>query len=208
MSSFIEGLVAGYGIAVPVGAVAVLIVNVAIRCGFGIGFIAGAGAATADLFYAVLASAAGSVLVAVLETVSSQLRILSGTVLIGLGVYGLWEGLRRSDEREKSAKVCGPMRMYGQFLGITVINPLTVVYFTALILGRGAAASDLLEGHLLFVIGVGVSSLSWQTVLAGLGGIARSRLSKRFHLSATIIGNLIVIGLGLRILLVGTIQLL
>lgn len=44
MATFLLGVVAGLGIAIPVGAIAVLIVQVEIRCGFWCGTSAGAGA--------------------------------------------------------------------------------------------------------------------------------------------------------------------
>lgn len=201
MSSFIEGLIAGYGIAVAVGAIAILIVNMSMGCGFKIGFMAGAGAATADLFYAILATVAGTALIAVLGPVASQLRVISGLVLIGLGGSGLWRGLKCSSQQKKTAEVCGPLRMYAQFLGITMINPLTVVYFTAFILGRDPCASINLGTHLPFAIGVGLASLSWQTLLAAVGGIAHDRLTGRFQLLAAISGNLLIVFFGVRILL-------
>ena len=202
MYPFIEGLIAGYGIAIPVGAVAILIVNTAIRCGFRIGFLAGAGAATADVLYAILASIAGVALTVALQPLAVPLRLLGGLVLIGLGCAGLWQGLRRSGQPNRTAEACAPLRTYAQFVGITIINPLTVVYFTAFIIGRDAAAASFsLAANLLFVLGVGLSSLSWQTLLAALGGIAGNRLSPRFQLLATVLGNLLVVGLGLRILL-------
>ena len=60
MNAFWEGLIAGYGIAIPVGAIAVLIVDLALRRGFRLGFAAGAGAASADLLYAGAAVIAGA----------------------------------------------------------------------------------------------------------------------------------------------------
>jgi threonine/homoserine/homoserine lactone efflux protein len=202
MYPFIEGLIAGYGIAIPVGAVAILIVNTAIRCGFQIGFLAGAGAATADFLYAVLASVAGVALTVALQPLAVPLRLLGGLVLIGIACVGLWQGLRRSGQPERTAESCAPLKMYAQFVGITIINPLTVVYFTAFIIGRGASAAEFsLAANLLFIIGVGLSSLSWQTLLAALGGIAGNRLSPRFQFLTTVLGNLLVVGLGLRILL-------
>jgi arginine exporter protein ArgO len=87
-----------------------------------------------------------------------------------------------------------------QFLGITLVNPLTVVYFTALILGRQSAASLEITGLVLFAVGAVIASLSWQTLLAALGGIARNRLSNRFRLWATILGNLLVLGLGIQVI--------
>lgn len=201
MSSFIEGLIAGYGIAIPVGAIAVLIVNMSIRCGFKIGFMAGAGAATADFLYAIVAALAGTALVMVLEPIAPSLRIISALVLIGLAFYGLGRGLKRSGDKSKTAEECGPIRMYGQFIGITIINPLTIVYFTAFILGREPSANLTYVDHAAFIIGVGLASLSWQTFLAGLGGIARGHLSSRFRIFAVVFGNLIIMALGLQILL-------
>ena len=55
MTAFFEGALAGYGIAIPVGAIAVLIIEISLRQGFRSGFMAGAGAATADLIYAAVA---------------------------------------------------------------------------------------------------------------------------------------------------------
>jgi threonine/homoserine/homoserine lactone efflux protein len=200
VTSFSEGLIAGYGIAIPVGAVAILIVSTGMQCGFKIGFMAGAGTAAADFLYAIIASVAGAVLVTVLEPIASGLRIISALVLISLAGLGLRRGLKRSGSDGKTAEVCGPVRMFGQFLGITIINPLTIVYFTALILGRDSAAVLSFVDQVAFVIGVGLASLSWQTLLAGLGSIARSHLPARFQLSAVIFGNLLIMGLGLQIL--------
>ena len=59
MNPFFQGALAGYGIAMPVGAVSILIIGAALRGGFLPGFAAGMGAATADLFFATLAALAG-----------------------------------------------------------------------------------------------------------------------------------------------------
>jgi arginine exporter protein ArgO len=207
MLSFIEGLLAGYGIAIPLGAIGILIFGMGVRCGFRIGFMAGAGAATADLLYAILASAAGTVAVTLLAPIALPLRLTGGLVLVGLAAAGLWQGAHPSSQVDKTAEVCGPTRMYMQFLGLTIINPMTVIYFTAFILGRDAGAARLsLLPQLLFVVGVGLASLSWQSLLAGLGHVAGGRLSPRFRFSAIVVGNLIVLGLGLQILATSTLR--
>ncbi len=51
-----------------------------------------------------------------------------------------------------------------------------------------------------FVVGVGLASLSWQSLLAGVGALGNRHLSPRFQALTSIVGNLIVIGLGARIL--------
>jgi threonine/homoserine/homoserine lactone efflux protein len=205
MPPFVEGLLAGYGIAIPVGAVAILIVNTAMRCGFNTGFMAGAGAATADVLYAVLAVAAGAILSRALEPYASPLRILGGLVLIALAASGLWQARKRTSQPETTAAACAPLKTYAEFVGITIINPLTIVYFTAFILGKGRlAAGSSLGASLIFVAGVGLASLSWQSLLAAVGGTAHSRLPARFQLLAVVLGNLLVLALGLRILVTAT----
>ena len=87
---FWEGVLAGYGIAVPVGAIAILIIEAGMRRGFPVGFAAGSGAASADLLYATLAALAGQVLAPALMPFAPELRWASAVVLIALGSWGLW----------------------------------------------------------------------------------------------------------------------
>jgi len=197
---FIEGLIAGYGIAIPVGAVAILIVNMGMHRGFTIGFSAGAGTAAADIFYALIAVVTGTALADLLTPIAPWLRLFSGLLLLTMGIWGLWKGLKQTNEDNKTAGGCGALRMFAQFLGLTIVNPLTIVYFTALILGSGPAAPTLMD-RTAFIMGVGIASLSWQTLLAGIGAVGHHRLSPGFQVVAIIFGNVVVILLGLRILL-------
>jgi threonine/homoserine/homoserine lactone efflux protein len=201
MTPFIEGMLAGYGIAIPVGAIAVLIINSSITCGFKTGFMAGAGAATADLLYAALAGIAGVALSNFISPLADAFGVIGGIVLIALAVNGFRHGLRGFDEPANAAVDCRAGRTYLKFVGLTLINPLTVVYFSALILG-GEAARGLgsPSAILTFVLGAGMASFSWQSLLAGLGGLAGARLSERARLYAAIVGSLIVFVLGLRLL--------
>jgi threonine/homoserine/homoserine lactone efflux protein len=199
MAGFINGLLAGYGIAIPVGAVSILIVTIGMRYGFRTGFMAGAGAATAVLIYATAASLGGAALSLLLAPISLHLRVAGGAALLGLAVYGTVSGMAaKAGAERKPAR--GPGATYAQLLGITLVNPLTVVYFTALVLGRGGAAAGTLADRALFVPGAALASLSWQTLIAGLGAALHARLSDRFRRWAVIAGNLIVAGLGVRII--------
>jgi threonine/homoserine/homoserine lactone efflux protein len=200
MLPFVEGLIAGFGIAIPVGAVTILIVGLSMKAGFRLGFMAGAGAASADFLYAILASVAGSAMIILLRPVSQALRIVSGLVLIGMAVVAIWHGLQSAGAARGPTQTTGALRTYAQFLGLTLINPLTVIYFTALILGRDPATQLGFAGQAMYALGAGISSLSWQTLLAALGGIMRNRLSHRFQLWATVLGNLLVFGLGMRVI--------
>lgn len=203
MGAFWEGALAGFGIAIPVGAIGILIIDTALRKGFRFGFMAGAGAATADLLYAGLAVIAGAALAAALAPFATGLRLASALLLLAIGGYGLWRArqlARRSDLEAENPVLHGPLRTYGQFLALTLLNPLTVAYFGALILGRDAASSLSPAEGFAFVLGAALASLSWQTFLAASGAAGRRYLSPRFRIYATVAGNLIVIALGIRIL--------
>jgi len=105
MAAFLEGVLAGYGIAIPVGAIAVLILDVSLRRGFRVGFMAGAGAAFADFLYAALAVVAGGALVLIISPFAVQVQVISGGVLLAVGLYG-WSSLQW--KRQSIRPVLGP----------------------------------------------------------------------------------------------------
>jgi threonine/homoserine/homoserine lactone efflux protein len=92
------------------------------------------------------------------------------------------------------------LRTFAQFLALTLLNPLTVAYFAALMLGRGAANPLGAAGRLAFVAGAWLASWSWQTLLAASGALARRLLSRRAQRFTALAGNAVVVGFGLRIL--------
>ncbi len=205
MDAVLIGLVAGYGIAIPVGAISVLIVEVGLKCGFRCGFSAGAGAATADLTYAIAAIAGGAAIGSVIESVGAPFRYASAAALAVMAVLGL---RRLRNDNMKPTDLGLPqrgelIRTYLKFLGLTIINPLTVVYFTAFIVGLGLTDDLPFFEGVVFVIAAFLASLSWQTLLAGLGAVGRHKLSSRFRIGTVLLGNLFVLGLAITIAMTG-----
>jgi threonine/homoserine/homoserine lactone efflux protein len=204
MDAFLNGVVAGYGIAIPVGAIAVLIVEVGMRSGFRCGAFAGAGAATADLLYATAAVVGGAALAGTVESVVTPLTYASGAVLAAVAGTGLLRA--RGDRRQPTPVTVLPDRSelratYARFLGLTIINPLTVVYFAAFVVGMGLADGLSAGGGVVFVAGAFLASWSWQLLLAGVGAIAGHALPDRVRLATIVLGNLLVIGLAAVIVL-------
>ena len=196
LEALLKGVLAGYGIAIPVGAIAVLIVQVGIRCGFRCAASAGAGAASADLVYSVVAVTAGTAVARSIESLGDPLRLASGGVLVLIGVWGLYRG--RREPPPSDVDLPGPAdyaATYAKFLGLTLINPLTVVYFAAFILGSGLAEDLTAAGAAFFVAGAFLASLSWQIGLAGIGAVARHRLPQKFRIGAVVAGNLLIIAM-------------
>ena len=202
MTPLVEGLIAGYGIAIPVGGIAILILDVALRKGFRRGFFAGAGAATADFLGAFAVAVAGGLIADALAPVSGALQTASGLALIAMGAYGLWRIHPRSAPPGRAeGSDGGDLRTYLQFIGLTIINPLTVAYFAAFVLGRGGADLSSWTARAAFVAGFSLASLSWQTLLAAFGSVTHRFLSPRAQVVVSALGNLLVVGLGARMLL-------
>ena len=82
--------------AVPFGAIAILIVETAIRRGRLYGWAAGAGAATADFTYATLAALFGAALASVIGPIQVPLRWLSVAVLVAIAAKGIVDARART----------------------------------------------------------------------------------------------------------------
>jgi arginine exporter protein ArgO len=202
LTAFWEGVIAGLGIAVPFGAIAILIVEMGMRRGFLPGFMAGAAAASVDFFFAGLAVLAGETLVRELTRYVEVLRLGSAVVLLIIGGLGIWRARKIvGTNRVDPIIIEGNLRIYLKFFMLTFINPMTVIYFSALILGRGVNNVMTTGERIAFIGGAGLASLSWQTFLAVVGTMAGRNLSSRFQMFASLLGNFVVVGFGLRILL-------
>ena len=77
-------------------------------------------------------------------------------------------------------------------LPITLLNPVTVTYFAALILGLGSTGTGPAE-KAAFVVGAFLASLAWQTLLAAVGAFLHQRLSPRLRAGVVLLGNGIIL---------------
>jgi arginine exporter protein ArgO len=194
----VAGLAAGYGIAMPVGAVAAYLVALTARTSLRTGVFAALGVATADGVYALIAVCGGAALAPALRPVTLPLRRGSAVVLIALAVHGAVTAIRRHrgrrDGREAGPAASGAARTYLGMWGMTMMNPLTVVYFTALVLGRQAAAAPDSVDQAVFVPAVFAASASWQLALAGGGAFLGRVLTGSRGRLVTALASSILIG--------------
>lgn len=199
MEVFGSGLVAGYGIAVPVGAIGTYLVVLTARTSFLVGGSAALGVASADGLYALVAVLGGTVVAAAVGGLAGPLQWVSLAVLLVLairtGAVSVREYVRPHAVARREV-VRSPVRAYVVLLAATLLNPATVVYFTALVLAnRAGAASSAVDGT-LFVLGAFLASASWQLLLAGSGAALGRFLTGRIGrlltglLSAVLIGAL------------------
>ena len=140
--ALISGLLAGYGVAIPVGAIAVLILGLSARTSLAVGAGAGLGAATADGIYAALAALGGAAIAGLIRPVATPLRWLAAVVLLAFAVRTAALAWRHHRDPSRAARpdrgLTTPGRAYLGLLALTLLNPATVIYFSALVLGRQA----------------------------------------------------------------------
>ena len=187
-------MVAGYAIAIPVGPVAVLLIETAIHQGLAVAAAGALGAASADLIYAGLAALFGSAAAEVLEPIQGGLKIVAAAVLMLLAIRGLLNARKPAEPDFEEPRA---HRSYLTFLGITLLNPATVSYFVALVIGLDLGSSS----RLLFVLGAGGASASWQLFLVVAAGAVGARLSERGRVITSILGSVIIAALAVYTLL-------
>lgn len=201
----LAGAVAGYAIAIPVGAIAVLIIHTGLTEGLRGGAAAAAGAATADLIYATIAALAGLGVAAMLGPWLVPLRLVGGMILVAFGVRGLLTARSARESIDPATahhrQQRSHARTYVALLGLTLLNPATIIYFTALAVGLPFLGG--IAERLVFATTAFAASLSWQLLLAVFGATLGRRSGDRLRRATVYFGNGVVIVLGLAIVVGG-----
>lgn len=193
LDALLLGVLAGYAIAIPVGPIAVLILRTGMRDGLRAAMAAGAGAATADLIYSSVAMLAGPAVVSVIAPILVPARLVAAAVLLAVAVLSLRRPAATDEPRNSATH-----RTYATVLGLTLLNPATVVYFASLAIGLPAVSSDL-AARIVFAVAVATASLSWQWALAAAGSALHGRMPPRLSYATNVLSAVIIGGLALKI---------
>ncbi|MGW8647641.1 LysE/ArgO family amino acid transporter [Micromonospora chalcea] len=206
--AFLAGLVAGYGVAIPVGAIAILILGLSARTSFRVGSAAALGVATADGLYAAVAALGGAAVASGLAPFAGPLRLIAAGVLLALACLTAWRAMRPpapaqepnspapAQEPSPRGGLDTPVRAFAAVLALTLLNPATVVYFVALVLGRGDVLGSSPVGAAAFTAGVFLASASWQLLIAGGGSlIGRALTGPRGRRVTALLSSVIIAAL-------------
>ena len=203
----VSGLVTGLAIAVPIGAVGAFLVTLTARTSWRVGSAAALGVATVDGVYAAVAVVGGAALAGLVGPVADPLRVVSGLVLLGIAALTARHALRGRSRRAapdrsgRPGRLVGPRAAYVLFVGITAVNPTTVVYFAAVVLGNRDLVDGPVEG-LVFVTAAFAASALWQLGLALAGaGLGRTVTGPRGRLVTGLVSAVVVAGLAVRTIL-------
>jgi threonine/homoserine/homoserine lactone efflux protein len=176
MSAFVAGFVLGFVVGAQVGPIWLLCARTSLRSGLGPGLAVGAGAALVDFSYACLgvAGAAGLLRITGLRV---GLGLLGAAVLIVMGARTLWSAWRVRLGAEREDEVARPWAAFRTSVAATASNPLTIASWGAVFAAASTARFTSTPSTTVeLLLGVGVGSMAWFTVLAAGLQVAGRRM--------------------------------
>lgn len=189
------GVVAGLGVAMPLGAIAALLLREGLVNGFRAAAAAAAGVATVDLLYCVVAALTGATFARAIDDHRGVFLLASGVLIVAIGVRQLCQGMKQRPRVTHEVQRASALTVFGRFVGLTAINPVTLVYFIALS-GPVTRSGGSWVRSVIFVVAVGGSSLAWQLLLAGVGSVFGGSVNLSATRAIGVIASLLIVALG------------
>lgn len=198
---FIQGIIIGLTLAVPVGPISLVCIHRTVANGRLHGIVSGLGVATSDSFYAAVAFLGLTAISGLITGHQSLFRLMAGIVFIfiGIRVFRSIPAVVSSGDGQESY-----LGDYLSLLAITIVNPLTIIFFITILPGFGVVAQGTtLIAAVPFVAGVFLGSAVWWISLCGSLGSVRSRLSTENLRQINRISGILItcFGIGMLILL-------
>ncbi len=177
LSALLGGIVIGLSVAAPVGPIGILCIQRTLNKGRTSGLVSGLGAASADAMYGAVSAFGLTAVSSLLISEKNPIQLAGGVVLLYLGLRTGF--LTKAEERTATVKEGGSGGYYTSTLLLTLANPVTIIFFTAVFAGLGIAGTGgnyLYSG--LLVLGVFSGSALWWLFLTSAVDALRGRLNR------------------------------
>jgi threonine/homoserine/homoserine lactone efflux protein len=194
-SLLLRGFVLGFAVAASPGPIFFLCVRRTLVQGRLYGLLSGFGVATADGFYATLATFGIAAVTTVLVAEARPLTIVGGLLLVALGAWTLRERAAPAGDLP-APSIRGLAWAYFSTLGATITNPATIISFGALAATLGSGISHSIGGPALVVAGVLLGSALWWCLLALAASWVKPRLTPRVVRGIGLVSGVAIIALG------------
>lgn len=191
MTALIVGFGLGFLVAAQLGPISLLAIRSTLRNGVYVGLAIGGGVAVIDTLYAA-AGAAGAAGLLAIEPLRLAFGVIGAIVLAVLGARTLWSAFRIRLGGESDDELATPRAAFLTALAATASNPLTIASWAAVF----AAASTAGGGGPLLLLGVGLGSLTWMTILAGGVSVASRWVGPRLLRTVDGVAGAGVLGFG------------
>ncbi len=188
-----KGMLIGLMVSVPLGPMGVLIIQKTLQKGALAGFIAGMGAACADLFYATVAAFGLGFVINIIQTHELVLQIIGGIFLIIVGLKIYFDNPLKQIRMKKRVSKTGLLGDFLTLFFLTVSNPVAIVVFMAVFAGASVFGDEPSFRIELFVLtGGGV----WWYTLSALVNIFRRKFRLRVLITINRVSGVIITILG------------
>jgi threonine/homoserine/homoserine lactone efflux protein len=197
---FVIGFFAGLALAIPVGPMAIMLINTTLEKGWRTGVAGASAMATVDFLYALTVFLLGHAVSSFFATWGQLLSLLGAGVLLWLGAATLLRNLRlmrsASEDVTDSKYASTPLKTFFVFAGATILNPPTALYFLGIAPSVAQIETDnFLLSALVFALGVYVGSVIWQQALALAGTTLRKFAQKKIRVFFGLLGGALIITL-------------
>lgn len=209
-ATFVQGIIVGFAVAAPVGPIGILCIRRTLAQGPATGLASGAGAATADAVYGIIAALGVGALTTFLVGNAWVLKIGGGILMLWLG----WGALKKvfhspantSHYTDVGHSVRGLATDFGSTFALTVTNPMTILAFVGMmgaIINQNSQENATLSG-LALVSGVFTGSIAWWSLLVTVVTLARKSISASVMRIIDIASGLLLVAFGIFAILGGT----
>ncbi|MBI5541961.1 MAG: LysE family transporter [Bacteroidia bacterium] len=191
---FIKGIILGFSASLPLGPIGLICIQKTLNKGRWAGMVSGAGAATSDTFFAIIAAFGISFISDFIEQQQFVLRIVGSAILILLGLRIFLTNPAIQIRKQKFKK----NNLLADFISIfflTLSNPVTVFVFGAVFASSGLIkVQNSFFDLVLLVVGVFVGAMFWWLILVNFVNLFRSKFRlKRLWWINKITGAVIVL---------------
>lgn len=167
LTMFIKGLIIGIVVSAPVGPIGVLCIQRTLTGGRRAGIATALGAASSDLFYAIIAVFGMSFVVDYIESNQTLLQVLGTIVIFFFGLHTFRNDPRQKLKKfEKDEQQTGFVSSFFSAMGLTVTNPLVVFLFIFLFAKLHYISDDItLCKSLLSIVFIMFGAGFWWTLM-------------------------------------------
>jgi threonine/homoserine/homoserine lactone efflux protein len=194
-SLLFRGFALGFAIAASPGPIFFLCARRTLVQGRLYGLVSGLGVATADAFYAAIATFSVAAVTEAFVSGRRPLAVVGGTVLLMLGFRTLLERQVATETPRATARSLA--LAYFSTLGLTITNPATLISFAALAATLGLGTGGSLVRPAMVTAGVLLGSAAWWCVLAFVVGVLHARITPAVVRGISAFSGLAIVVLGI-----------
>lgn len=179
LNLFLEGIIIGLAVSVPLGPIGVLIVQRTVNKNRTAGFVSGMGAATSDAIYSIIAGFSLTWIIDFVRQYELTFQLLGALVILFLGIHIFLKN-PVNDLRKYRKKGTSHFQDYVSTFIITFPNPLVIFVFLAIFASTGIVMNIARPYQAFFVVfGVFAGACGWWLILTSVVSMFRHQFNLR-----------------------------